>query len=86
MFHKAIALMQQMGIIMLQVEQAVAHLEQNPNVLGVCEELALQDWSFSRKAARSWRQVRAGGTHSMLWFSDLGQSRDFQKSMSKAGA
>lgn len=38
--------MQQMGIIMLQVEQAVTHLEQNPDVLGVCEELSLQDLSF----------------------------------------
>lgn len=61
--------MQQMGIIMLQVEQAVTHLEQNPDVLGVCEELSLQDLSFPWEAACSWRQVHAGGAHNMLWFS-----------------
>lgn len=90
-FQKAFALMQQMGIIMLQVEQAVTHLEQTPDVLGVCEELSLWDLSFPQEAAGSWRQLCAGGAHNMLWFaasaaSDLGQSRDFQKSMSKAGA
>lgn len=78
--------MQQMGIIMLRVEQGVARLEQNPDVLGICEELALQDLSFSWEAGCSWRQIHADGAHSMLWFSDLGQSGDFQKSISKAGA
>lgn len=83
--------MQQMGIIMLQVEQAVTHLGQNPDMLLVCEELSVQDLSFSREAACSWMQVHAGGSHSVLCFSAsaasaLGQSRDCQKSMSKAGA
>lgn len=58
--------MQQMGIIMLQVEQAVTHLGQNPDVLLVCEELSVQELPFSREAACSWMQVHAGEHINML--------------------
>lgn len=83
--------MQQMGIIMLQVEQAVTHLEQNPDC-----------WVFVKschcKTCPSLGKLLAAGGRSMLVghitcsglaasaASGLGQSRGFQKSVGKAGS
>lgn len=68
----------------------MAHLEQTPDVLGVCE-VSPRGLPFPGDAAHSWGQVCAGEAHRVSGFaagaaSNTGQNEAFQKCLGKARA